>query len=600
MPVDHGRKSGQVPFGRHRASMLHLSPSVATALAAVLMGMVVFLVYAPAWRGGLIWDDDAHVTRPELRSLHGLYRIWFEIGATQQYYPLTHSVFWVEHRFWGDSTLGYHLVNILLHCVAAMMVWRILRRLAIPGAWLAAMIFAVHPVHVESVAWITELKNTLSGVFYLGSMLCYLRFDQQREARWYIAAFVLFALGLASKTVTATLPAALMIVFWWRSGRLTVRRDILPLVPFFAIGCTAGILTSWVESALIGASGAAFDLSLVQRSLIAGRAIWFYLWKLLWPGELIFVYPRWRIDVNAPWQYLFPLAVAALLVVLWKMRGRSRAPLAAVLFFAGTLFPVLGFFNVYPFVHSFVADHFQYLASLGIITLFSAGMVTLLDRLVGSWRVILPVSSVVMIAFLGSLTWQQSRQYTDIETLYRKTLNKNPSSWMAHYNLGNVFAGRGQVDAAIVQYRGAVAACPGFVEAHNNLASVLVSRGQMDEAIAQYRAALKLDPAHAEAHYNLGTVLAGLGQTDEAIARCRLALKIKPDYAKAHLKLATLLEGRRLEDESRWHYVAALRLAREQNRPELEAAVLAKMRLRGITTPANGSTSQSGRKASVD
>ncbi len=173
---------------------------------AVALVVAVFLVYQPAWHGGLLWDDDAHVTRPELRSWHGLYRIWFEIGATLQYYPLVHSAFWLEHKLWGDDTLGYHLVNIFLHATAALMVARILRRLAIPGAYLAAAIFALHPVQVETVAWIAELKNTLSAVFYLGAALLYVRFDQTRKPAWYVAALVLFLLALASKTVTATLP----------------------------------------------------------------------------------------------------------------------------------------------------------------------------------------------------------------------------------------------------------------------------------------------------------------------------------------------------------------------------------------------------------
>ncbi len=221
-------------------------------MAAALV-IVVLLVYQPAWQGGLIWDDDAHVTRPELRSWGGLYRIWFDLGATQQYYPLLHSLFWIEYKLWGDATLGYHLVNILLHATAAVMAAAVLRRLKVPGAYLAAAIFALHPVQVESVAWITEQKNTLSAVFYLAAAMLYLRFDQTRKTPLYAGALALFVICLLSKTVTATLPAALLVIFWWQRGRLSWERDGLPLIPFFILGAVAGLFTAWVERTLIGA-----------------------------------------------------------------------------------------------------------------------------------------------------------------------------------------------------------------------------------------------------------------------------------------------------------------------------------------------------------
>ena len=357
-------------------------PSASPQLWLLFAGLVLLTlaVYYPAWHGGMLWDDDAHITRVDLRSLSGLWRIWFDVGATQQYYPAAHSAFWVFYQLWGDNTLGYHLANIVLHASSAFLVAVILRRLAIPGAVLAALIFAVHPVNVESVAWMTELKNTLSGVCYLGAALMYLRFDESRDRRWYALAAGLFVLALFSKTVTATLPAALLVIFWWQRGRIRWREDVVPLLPFFAIGVAGGLLTAWVERAQIGAEGPAFQFTFVERCLIAGRAFWFYLGKLVWPTDLMFIYPRWQVSQQVVWQYAYPIALVALVAALWWYRTRSRAPLAAVLFFAGTLFPALGFFNVYPFIYSFVADHFQYLASLGIIVLASAAAATLAAR----------------------------------------------------------------------------------------------------------------------------------------------------------------------------------------------------------------------------
>src|SRR5271157_4449386 len=280
-------------------------------LLALLLVIVTMMAYTPAWSGTPIWDDNAHLTKPELRSLDGLARIWTQPGVTQQYYPLLHTLFWLEHQLWGDWPAGYHLLNILLHCGSALLLVRILRQLEIPGAWLAAAIFALHPIQVESVAWISELKNLLSGVFYFGSLLAYLKFDRTRKPGFYAAALALFALGLMSKTVIATLPAAMLVIFWWKRGKLSLRDDLLSLMPFFLLGTAAGLFTAWAERNLVGAEGSDFNYSITERVLIAGRAIWFYLSKFFWPLDLIFVYPRWQVSQMVWWQYLFPAMARA-------------------------------------------------------------------------------------------------------------------------------------------------------------------------------------------------------------------------------------------------------------------------------------------------
>ncbi len=570
-------------------------------LFAVALLAAVFFVYQPAWQGGLIWDDAAHVTRPELRSWQGLYSIWFNLGATQQYYPLLHSTFWVEHKLWGDATLGYHLVNILLHAVAALMVALILRRLAIPGAYLAAAIFALHPVHVESVAWITEMKNTLSAVFYLGAMLVYLRFDQQRKAWAYVGALGLFTLALLSKTATVTLPAALLVIFWWQRGRLSWKRDVVPLMPYFILGVAAGVFTAWVEHSVIGAKGAVFDLTVIDRCLIAGRAIWFYLGKLVWPADLLFIYPRWHVSQAVWWQYLFSVAALAAVAALWVLRRRWRAPLAGLLFFVGTLFPALGFFNLFAFIYSFVADHWQYLASLGIITLVSAGVALLLDR----WRLWGRPAGyalcLTLLMILGGLTWRQSRMYTDIETLYQTTIDGNPTCWMAHTNLGVILAARGQTAEAIAHWQKALEINPNDAQAHINLGVILVGRGRLDEAIAHYQKALNIEPDDpkgqsnlgialvargqpveaaihlrkalesmpndARLHSYLGLALASSGHIDEAMGYYRRGLELKPDDAQAHYNLGNTLVGRGKADEAIAEYRTALKI-----RPDYAAA----------------------------
>jgi protein O-mannosyl-transferase len=536
------------------------------------LAAIVFLVYLPAWHGGILWDDDAHITRPELQSWRGLARIWFDLKATQQYYPLLHSAFWVEYQLWGRDTLGYHLVNILLHVVAAILLAAILRRLAVPGAYLAAAIFALHPVCVESVAWITELKNTLSAVFYLSAALIYLDFDWSRKKTSYAAALGLFVLGLLSKTVTATLPAALLVVFWWKRGRLSWRRDVLPLIPFFVLGAIAGLFTAWVERSIGGAQGAEFNFTLIERCLIAGRAVWFYLGKLFWPVELTFIYPRWHVSQAEAWQYVFPLAAMLLIVGLWCLRRRWRGPLAAMLFFVGTLFPVLGFFNVYPFLFSFVADHFQYLASLGVITLTAAGIATLFESR-GLWGRLPAYCFCGMLLFaLATRTFIQCWMYTDVQGLYVTTIERNPECWMAYNNLGQLLFESnnpneamacyqsaleiyptydkarlnlgialhrvGQVDSAIEQYRIILAADPDSAEAHSLLGNALLTKGKLPEAVAEHQRALALCPNYAEAHSNYGLALAELGQFDKAIAEFRRALELRPDLTKVAVVLS--------------------------------------------------------------
>jgi hypothetical protein len=305
-------------------------------LPALLLMALTIMAYQPAWHAGIIWDDDDYITPLKLRSLNGLARIWTQPGATHQYYPLVHTVFWVEHKLCGDATTEYHWVNILLHASSALLVAKILRRLKIPGAWLAAALFALHPVEVESVAWITELKNTLSGLFYLSATLVYLGFDRKRSWENYALALGLFILGLLCKTVIATLPAALLVVLWWQRGKLSWKRDVLALTPFFIAGLGAGLFTAWMERKFVGAAGAEFDFSLLQRILIAGRDIWFYLAKLCWPVNLAFIYHRWNVSQGVWWQYLFPAAALLLLALLyWR---RWRGPLAGLLFFVGTFF----------------------------------------------------------------------------------------------------------------------------------------------------------------------------------------------------------------------------------------------------------------------
>jgi Flp pilus assembly protein TadD len=529
-------------------------------LALLIFLTVTLIAYLPALNGGLIWDDDAHLTSPELRSFHGLVEIWTHPEVTQQYYPLVHSAFWLEHKLWGDRPLPYHLVNIFLHAISAVILLRILRRLRVPGAWLAAGLFALHPVQVETVAWISELKNTLSGAFFLSAALLYIRFDETRRRSFYFLALALFVLGLFCKSVIATLPAALLIVFWWQRGKLSLKRDSWPLLPFFIVGMAAGSFTAWVERTYIGAQGVEFNFSLIERCLIAGRAFWFYLSKLFWPRDLIFIYPRWQVSQTVWWQYLFPFAALLLLVLLWAWRRKQRAPLAGLLLFFGMLFPALGFFNVYPFVYSFVADHFQYLASIGIFALIGAALTLLFGLRGNRYRKLGIVTSLLLLTVLFALTYRQSRMYASTETLYRATLHKNPDCWMAHDNLGVILVSNGQLDEAIDHYHEALKLRPSNPQTHYDLGIALRRKGQTDAAIREYKEALQLRPNYQKAHNNLGNLLFQDGKIDEAVSHLRQALELQSDYAEAHNNLGNALMQKRMVDEAISHYEKALEI----------------------------------------
>jgi tetratricopeptide (TPR) repeat protein len=530
-------------------------------LALILLAIVV--VYWPARNGEQLWDDDAHLTKLELQSLHGLARIWSEPGATQQYYPLLHSAFWFEHKLWGDSEPAYHWLNVFLHMGAVTLLYLILRRLKIPGALLATAIFALHPVMVESVAWISEQKNTLSAVFYLGAMLAYLGFDESRSRSRYFLALGLFVLGLLTKTVTATLPAALLVIFWWQRGTLSWKRDVLPLVPFFVLGAAGGIVTAYVERKLIGAEGADFNFTFLERGLLAGRVVWFYLWKLLWPLNLLFHYPRWDVDPRIWWQWLFSIGVIGVTVGLLLNRKRWRAALAGWLLFVGTLFPVLGFLNVYPFIFSFVADHFQYLASLGIIVPVSAGIVLGIRRLPQPAREIGLGGAFLLVLALATLSFRQSGLYANRETLYETTIARNPDSWVDRSNLGSELQRKLDFESAIKQYRVALQLRPNAAEVHSSLGTALASLGQFPEAFAEHHKALELRPDNPLFLTQLSLALLSAGKQSEAVEKLQAALTRNPDDAIIHNTLGAAFTQLGRYPEAREHLERAVQLLPE-------------------------------------
>jgi protein O-mannosyl-transferase len=544
-------------------------PKISWVPGAGLLLAICFITYFPFFQNYFIWDDDKYLTgNPYLGNLDGLKQLWLDLRAMPQYYPLVFTSFWIEHQVWSLNPLGYHVDNVILHGLNTIILWRILSFLEIKGSWLVAALFAIHPVQVETVAWITERKNLLSGFFYFLSLYFFLRYynpvpgtqdDQSKEMSWHLFGFSLFFFicALWSKTVACTLPAVILLIFWWKQNHIG-KKLLLLMLPFFTIGLGFACLTIWLEKFNVGAIGHEWEFSFWDRFLIAGRALWFYMGKLAWPFPIIFTYPRWVIDDSISWQYFYPLSFLLLIFTLWVLRKSiGRGPLTGILFFAGSLFPALGFFSVYPMKYSFVADHFQYLPCIGVIAVFvSTG-----DKLLGkkaSWAGF--ILSVGLLFFLGNITWNQGPVYKDAFSLWEDTIKKNPSAWMAHNNLGKILAATQNTEEAILHYQASIKAKPDYYLPHYNLGIALTQIGRFEEAIAHYRTSIKINPGYFVAHNNLGDTLVKTGDFEEGILQYKTAIKMKPDFVLAHYSLGVALSKTGKYAEAIVHYKTAIKI----------------------------------------
>jgi tetratricopeptide (TPR) repeat protein len=541
--------------------------------------IAVWVAYLPAISGGFIWDDDAYVTENSmLTAADGLRRIWFSAHFQSQYFPLVYTTLRFERALWGLNPLGYHLVNACLHALNALLVWKLLKRLAVPGAWLAAAIFALHPVQVETVAWITELKNTQSTLFYLLALLAWMKFTDESgggSARYYALAMVLHLLALFSKTTACTLPAPMLLVLWLRNQPVT-RQRVIQVLPFVLSGIAMGLVSIWWEGHLGNYQtnyGLAF--SPLERMLIATRAVWFYAGKVVWPANLTFSYPKWQIDPRDPWQYSWAAACVVAVAVLFRWRrATGRGPIIAAAFFAAVLSPMLGFVSLYTFRYTFVADHYQYLACLGPFAAFAAAAVWLADHrgLADHTRQLLGLS---LVLALGVLTWSRAGVYHSAETLWRDTLEKNPDSAMAHINLAKTYRAQGREPQSEAQFREGLRLAPGEESIHYDFANMLLRAGKLDEAISEYQAELRLNPVDPDAHNNLGIAFYQAHRLEEAVAQFRASLQHRPDHARTHYNLANALAALHKPDE-------AIRECREAIRLDPDAAPY-QARLRALT-----------------
>jgi tetratricopeptide (TPR) repeat protein len=567
----------------------------ASFLRAAVLAACVLIAYIPALRADFIWDDDRFLTQnPIIHAADGLQRFWFSTEPFD-YFPLVSSMLWLEWRLFGEAAAGYHLVNVFLHAVSSILIWRILKKMDIAGAFWAAALFALHPVNVESVAWITERKNTLCMVLFLFSVLWYLKFELRPSFPRYLASILFFLLALLSKTAVVMWPFGILLYAWWRRGTVS-GLDIKRSIPFFALSLAMGLVTLWFQYTVNIGTDVVREGGFADRLVAAGMAVWFYLFKAVLPVNLSFVYPRWAIDVGSPLQHLPWAALAGLFWVCWLHRKTwGRPVLFALGYYLLMLFPVLGFFDVYYLRYSLVADHWQYFSIIGLLALIVGAAARYTTRLPGR----LPQGAAFAAAaaaacLLGALTFHQAQIYQNEETLWLDTISKNPGAWMAHGNLGlyylalgrndeairtfeaslrlnpdaahirsglgRAFFNLGRLDAARRQHEEALKIDPRSEEAHNNLAVTLTVQGNLDQAVTHYRRAIDINPGFSAAHFNLGNTLRALGRMEEAAEHFRQALRLSPSMAAAHLHLGRLLAQSGKAAEARRHLQEALSL----------------------------------------
>jgi len=533
-----------------------------SSLTAAALIMLTVVAYIPAMRGGFVWDDDVLITdNPMIRASDGLRRFWFTTEAPD-YYPLTSSLWWLEWRLWGDRATGFHITNVLLHIANFVLLWIILQQLNIPAAWLAAAIFAVHPVNAATVAWISEQKNTLSMLFYLLAVLFYLRFDDNGAARWYAISLVAFSLALLSKSAVLMLPLVLLACVWWRHGRISWK-DFLRSVPFFVLSLTLGLVTVWFQHHRAFTMGGLSTKpgSLVSRAATAGCALWFYLYKVVLPRNLCAIYPNLHRDASSWTSYIPLMAILALLVVFfWRRKSWGKPLLFGLGYFVVILFPVLGFVRISFHEFSWVADPWQYQAMIGPIALIVAGGVAVYNR-TGEWgRSILHLACVALFIILAAATWTRAGIYAKSGALWRDTVEKNPNVWVAHYNLGNAYLQAGRIEDAIEQYDQAVRIEPDHQEVQNNLAFALLQAGRVSDAIVHLEEVVRINPRSATGHYNLGNTYLRAGRGQDATGQYEQAVRLNPDYVPAHVNLGFALAQRGRFDEAMRHWETALRL----------------------------------------
>ena len=546
--------------------------AIGALLRGAIQGGIIFgssmLVYLACVHGDWVWDDYPLIAlNPVVQGPYSFLAWWFSPDAPD-YFPLTTTMLWLEWHAFGNATTGYHVVSMLLHAAASILLWRLLAVMRIPGAWLAGLLFAVHPLCVESVAWISELKNTLTQPLFLLAAIHWVRADEQAETdqaftagatQWALALFC-FLMAMFAKTSVVMFPVVILLHAWWKRGAVSFR-DILRAAPFFLVSLLLGLVTIWFQhgraigAEVIPVGGPA------SRFAIAGMAIPFYLSKILLPIGLLPIYPRWQVDPPHIWQFISWPCLAALAAACWfNRRTWGRQILFAGGFFLIMILPVLGFITISYMRISWVADHFVYLPMISIVALLAAAITTAAKQLTGNARHAATAATATIVLLLAIASFRDAAAWVDEGTLWQQNVRSNPDAWMAYVRLGSWKRRHGNPQGALLDFQVAIRLRPDYGENYNDMANALRDMGRVEEALAAYRESIARSPLIIESRTNLAEYLAEQGRFAEAAIQYRELVAMVPDHAEFNNKLGVCLYSSGQREEAVTCFERALEL----------------------------------------
>ncbi|MDD5614048.1 MAG: tetratricopeptide repeat protein [Candidatus Omnitrophica bacterium] len=506
------------------------------------------LIYSKSVNNGYIWDDDVHIYKnAQIKDFNGLKTIWSK-NTTNQYYPLTITFFWLAEKAWGLNPKGYHAMSIVFHIANTLLLFWAVKKLFGPLAFIGALIFAIHPIQVETVAWATEFKNILALFFFLLALLSYLKFDNNKKSKDYIITIGLFLCAVLSKHIAVCFAFIPMAYKWQREGKIGLR-EIKISMPFLSIGLLMGAIAVISELYQVGARGEEWSLSIIQRLMLWGQSSWFYIYKTLLPINFMFFYPKWDIDPGRALQWLPSLALVSA-ILLWASKYRvNRNIFTVLIFYIISIFPASGFFNVYPMIFSYVADHFSYLSSPFIIllilgTVYRLGVFFKKNlRCTITAKTTLNILAAVIIIYLGLESFKLAGNYRDEITLWENTIKRNPGLWMPYANLAVLHANSENSEQAIKLYQKAIFLKPDKASIHYNMGNLYYQMKDYDSSIQSYFRALHIDPHYAQAYANLANVYRALNDKNKALENYAKASELKPEaiiyYNMAHIYYET-------------------------------------------------------------
>lgn len=504
--------------------------------AWILLFALTLAAYAPAMlHGSFLWDDNEYITGNSfIKRFDGLYDIWFSPRLLPQYYPLAFSMYFVEYKLWGETAQGYVIVNVLLHLASACMVYKLLKKLNLPGALLGAALFAVHPLAIESVAWIAERKNTLSMFFSLASILAYPgltpgeKITPGKYKKQIVIATLLFLLALLGKPAAVVVPPMLLAILWWQNGKIR-KSDMLVQGFWFLLSMASGILVTYLEALKVATDPEPFNLSLIDRLLISSRGWWFYMGKFAWPNPLSMIYPRWQIDASQPWQYTFVAALLMVIVALWVFRKRfGLAPAVILLLYTVAIGPTLGILNCSYFRLSFVADHFAYWALVPMVAavgalLFHARTVAVLSHRGATVIACLLVTVLTVVAF------DRCRTYSSPLVMWQDAVEKAPRSPGAWSLYGSTLMKMGRLPEAKKAFVTAYELPPHQIDDLGRIANICIIMGELDEAEQYAQKFLAALPKDTESLFLLGLLRYSQKRFDESVEAYLRADQLNPN-----------------------------------------------------------------------